>query len=53
MKAHMSPEILKTLIERGPSEKLVAELAPLTEAERKKLSPGVVAIRKELTLRER
>lgn len=48
----MTPEDLKKLIERGPTEQMVAALAPLAEVERKKLSKGVVAIRKELSRRE-
>jgi hypothetical protein len=43
----MTPDELKKLIENGPTDKMVAALAPLTEAERKKLSRTVVAMRKE------
>jgi hypothetical protein len=42
----MTPDDLKKLIQRGPTDQMVAALTPLTEAERKKLSKGVVAIRK-------
>jgi hypothetical protein len=48
----MTPEDLKKLIERGPTEQMVAALAPLTEADRKKLAKGVVALRKELSRRQ-
>jgi hypothetical protein len=43
----MTPEELKQLIESGPTDQMVAALAPLSEAERKKLAKGVVAMRKE------
>jgi len=48
----MTPQDLTTLIERGPTEQMVAALAPLTEAERKKLAKEVVALRKEISRRE-
>lgn len=48
----MTPEELKKLIERGPTEQMVTALAPLPDAERKKLAKGVIAIRKELSRRE-
>ena len=44
----MSPDELIELVKNGPSEKLVAGLAPLTESERKKLSTTAVNLRKEL-----
>jgi hypothetical protein len=44
----MSPEELIELVKNGPTEKLVAGLAPLTESERKKLSQTAVNLRKEL-----
>jgi hypothetical protein len=47
----MTPEELKKLIQSGPTDALVAAMAPLTEAERKKLSKGVVAMRKEISRR--
>lgn len=44
----MSPDELIDLVQNGPTEKLVAGLAPLTESERKKLSKTAVNLRKEL-----
>lgn len=44
----MSPEELTQIIHSGPAARLVAALAPLTEAERKKLSRTVVDLRKKL-----
>ena len=44
----MSPDELIDLVTNGPTEKLVAGLAPLTESERKKLSKTAVNLRKEL-----
>src|SRR5580765_2893455 len=48
----MTPEELTRFVAHGSTGELVATLAPLTEAERKKLAPAVVAIRKELSRRE-
>jgi hypothetical protein len=45
----MTDDELKQLIERGPNDQLVVALGPLTEAERKKLAKGVIAMRKELS----
>ena len=45
----MTSDDLRLLIERGPTEKLVAALAPLTEAERKVLAKGAVELRKVLS----
>jgi hypothetical protein len=40
----MTPDELKKLIENGPTDKMVAALAPLTEAERKTLSRSIGTI---------
>jgi hypothetical protein len=48
----MTPDELKKLIEIGPTDKLVAALAPLTEVERKTLAKSVVAMRKQHSRRQ-
>jgi hypothetical protein len=48
----MTPEELTEFIHRGPTEGLVAALAPLTESDRKKLSKTVIELRKTLPASE-
>lgn len=49
----MTSDELMLLIKSGPTDRLVATLAPLSEAERKKLAKGVVALRKELSRQQK
>lgn len=48
----MAPEEFVELVKKGPTDKMVAALAPLTEAQRKKLSKHGVELRKEVARSE-
>ncbi len=47
--AIVTPEELIGLVKNGPADALISAVAPLTEAQRKKLSGKVVELRKELS----